>query len=292
MEIIQNLHELHVAVDRAHAIGRTVSLVPTMGYLHEGHLSIVRRAAKLGAFTVASIYVNPSQFGPGEDLARYPRDLDRDASLLEPLGVEVVFTPRDEDVYPDGFATWVSVDGLTEHMCGASRPGHFRGVATVVVKLLNVVQPDVAYFGRKDYQQLKVIERAVRDLDIPVAIKGCTTERDTDGIALSSRNEYLSKTERARARAIPAVLAEIALRHDAGERSATALLSGLEERLAASVDGVEYLGLYHPERLVPLAPGDDVPASPLAALAVRVGTTRLIDNVQLGVDPTPRWAPA
>lgn len=288
MRTLKSIGELRASVAQAHAQGRTAALVPTMGFLHEGHLSLIRRARRLGAFTVVSIFVNPSQFGPGEDLDSYPRDFDRDASLCEELGVDVVFSPAARDVYPEGFETWVSVGSITEGLCGASRPVHFRGVATVMVKLLNMVLPDVAYFGRKDYQQLKVIERAVRDLDMPVEIKGCPTVRDTDGIALSSRNEYLSDEERKRARSIPAVLAEVARRYAAGERSAGALLDGQSDRLEKASDRIDYFDLYHPETLETLEPSATVPDTPLVALAIHVGKTRLIDNIQLGVDEPPR----
>jgi pantoate--beta-alanine ligase len=287
MITITDLEELRRQVAVPHESGRTVAFVPTMGFLHEGHLSLVRRARRLGAFTVVSVFVNPSQFGPGEDLERYPRDLDRDAGLLAGLGVDVLFVPEVRDVYPEGYGTWIEVEDITQGLCGASRPVHFRGVATVVVKLLNMVQPDVAYFGRKDFQQLRVIENAVRDLDMTVSIRGCPTVRDADGIALSSRNEYLSDEERARARTIPSVLAEAALRYAAGTRQAGAILEGLAGRLEGATDSVDYFGLYDPTTLHPIDDGEQVPDGPLLALAVFVGRTRLIDNIQLGIDDPP-----
>jgi len=287
MITITDVDELRRVVAVPHGEGRTVAFVPTMGFLHDGHLSLVRRARRLGAFTVVSVFVNPSQFGPGEDLESYPRDLDRDAGLLAGLDVDVLFVPRARDVYPAGHGTWIEVEDITQGLCGASRPVHFRGVATVVVKLLNMVQPDVAYFGRKDFQQLRVIEKAVRDLDMAVSIRGCPTVRDDDGIALSSRNEYLSDEERARARTIPSVLAEAARRHAAGTRRAGAILEGLGERLEQAVDSVDYFGLYDATTLLPVDDGDQIPDGPLVALAVHVGRTRLIDNIQLGVDDPP-----
>ena len=287
MHTISSLEELRRHVAEPHAAGRTVAFVPTMGFLHEGHLSLVRRARRLGAFTVVSIFVNPSQFGPDEDLDSYPRDLDRDSRLLSDLEVDVLFVPGASDVYPEGHATWLTVEGITGGLCGATRPVHFRGVATVVVKLLNMVQPDVAYFGRKDFQQLRVIETAVRDLNMPVAIRGCPTVRDADGLALSSRNEYLSDEERGRALTIPRVLAEAARRYASGERKAGAIVAGLGERLAGAADRVDYFGLYDASTLEPVADGEQVPDGPLVALAARVGRTRLIDNIQLGVDEPP-----
>ncbi len=287
MLTIRTLEELRRLVAVPHAAGRTVAFVPTMGFLHEGHLSLVRRARRLGAFSVVSIFVNPAQFGPHEDLERYPRDIDRDSELLSGLDVDVLFLPPVEEVYPDDHCTWVDVEGITEGLCGATRPVHFRGVATVVIKLLNMVQPDAAYFGRKDFQQLRVIERAVRDLNVPVSIKGCPTVRDADGIALSSRNAYLSDEERVRARAIPAALAQAARRHAAGERKAGAILDGLGDRLAAAADSIDYFGLFDPVTLAPVRDADTVPDTPLVALALHIGRTRLIDNTQLGVDDPP-----
>jgi pantoate--beta-alanine ligase len=284
---ISGIRQLRVAVAEAHKKGRTVAFVPTMGYLHEGHLSLVARARKLGAFTVVSVYVNPAQFGPSEDLGLYPRDPERDAALCEELGVDVLFTPSDDQVYPEGFQTWIAVEEIAKGLCGAFRPVHFRGVATVVTKLLNMVQPDEAYLGRKDYQQLKVIERAVRDLNIPVTIRGCPTVRDADGIALSSRNAYLSDEERERARTIPAVLARVAHRYSTGERSAAELLDGQRERLENVADEIDYFDLYDAETLEPVERTGNVPETPLVALALHIGATRLIDNIQLGVDAPP-----
>jgi len=287
MLTIRALDELRKQVATPHGAGRTVAFVPTMGFLHEGHLALVRRARRLGAFTVVSIFVNPSQFGPGEDLERYPRDLDRDSALLSELGVDVLFLPATQDVYPVGCSTWVVVEGITEGLCGATRSVHFRGVATVVVKLLNMVQPDVAYFGRKDFQQLRVVEMAVRDLNMPVKIRGCATVRDTDGIALSSRNEFLSGKERSRARAIPETLAEAARRYVGGERRAGTILEGLGAKLGAAADAVDYFGLFDAGTLAPIEDEEQVSDEPLVALALHIGRTRLIDNIQLGVDEPP-----
>lgn len=272
---------------RARAQGAVVGFVPTMGALHEAHLSLVRRSRQDGCATIVSIYVNPAQFGPREDFDRYPRPLDRDLALCEEEGVELVFTPSTDDMYPKDHATWVNVEKLTEGLCGAMRPGHFRGVATVVAKLLGIVRPDRAYFGRKDYQQLKVIERMAADLHLPAAIVGCPTLRDEDGIAMSSRNAYLSPEERDRARVIPAVLAELSARWQAGVRDPEGLMAGLQERLSEKTDRVEYFSLVHPETLQPLPMDELIELNPLIALAVRVGRTRLIDNIQPGVDAPP-----
>lgn len=272
---------------RARAAGAVVGFVPTMGALHEAHLALVRRCRKDGCYTVVSIYVNPAQFGPQEDFDRYPRPLEKDLALCREEGVDLVFAPTTDDMYPEDHATWVHVEKLTEGLCGSQRPGHFKGVATVVAKLMNIVRPDRAYFGRKDYQQLKVIERMTADLHIPVTIVGCPTLRDDDGIAMSSRNAYLSPGERERARVIPAVLAEISARWDEGVRDPEGLMGGLRERLADKTDDVEYFSLVHPETLHPLPKGVPLKLRPLIALAVRVGKTRLIDNIQPGVDTPP-----
>ncbi|MFH1434719.1 MAG: pantoate--beta-alanine ligase [Pseudomonadota bacterium] len=284
MIVTARIEETRHELKRARASGGIVGLVPTMGALHEAHLSLVRRAVADGCFTVASIYVNPSQFGPAEDFDKYPRPLEKDLALCEKEGVGLVFTPSSEDMYPGGHRTWVNVEELTAGLCGALRPGHFRGVATIVTKLFAVVLPDAAYFGRKDFQQLKVIERMTADLNLPVRIVGCPTLRDDDGIAMSSRNAYLSVQERERARVIPRILSRLSSRWQAGERSAQGLLAGLREELERRVDTIEYFGLYHPETLRELADEGSTGIHPVAALAVRVGKTRLIDNFQPGVD--------
>lgn len=288
MQTVRTIDELRTAVRRARGKGRTISLVPTMGALHEGHLSLVDRAAGDDAFTVVSVFVNPTQFGPGEDLERYPRDLEGDARLCERRGASLVFAPRAREVYPEGSRTWVTVEGITEGLCGAFRPVHFRGVATVVVKLLNMVQPDVAVFGRKDFQQLRVIESAVRDLNLPVRIEGAPTVRDPDGLAMSSRNAYLTDADRQRALTIPRTLARAALRWEEGMREPARILEGLEENLVRRVDRLDYFGLYDPEDLGALTANGPAVRHPLVAVAAHVGVTRLIDNVQLGVDPPPR----
>ena len=257
-----------------------LGLVPTMGFLHEGHLSLVRRArAECGACAV-SIFVNPTQFAPGEDLARYPRDLARDLSLLEAEGVDLVFTPSPEVVYPPGFATRVEVQGVSAPLEGASRPGHFSGVATVVAKLFNIVQPSRAYFGQKDAQQTVVIARMAQDLDLPVEIVVAPTVREADGLALSSRNVYLSPAERAAAPVLHRALAEAEQMFKAGEREAAALRGAMRRVLATQPEvEVDYVSLAALATLEELEGA--VGARALASLAARLGRTRLIDNLIL-----------
>jgi pantoate--beta-alanine ligase len=262
--------------------GRTVGLVPTMGALHDGHLALIRRARAESDVVVMSLFVNPRQFGPAEDLDRYPRGEARDAELARAAGVDILFAPDPAEVYPDGFATTVSVAGLSARLCGARRGAeHFDAVATIVVKLLNMVGPDVAYFGQKDAQQAAVIRRVVRDLDIPVRIAVCPTVREADGLAMSSRNAYLDAGERARAvglsRALDAAVAAAA----GGEHDPRELGRVARQRLATYGIDPEYVELVSPETLEPAA---DLDRPVLVAVAARVGRTRLIDNVI--VDPT------
>jgi pantoate--beta-alanine ligase len=262
------------------AVAGDVGLVPTMGYLHEGHLSLVRAACEQNAQVVASIFVNPTQFAPNEDLSRYPRDEARDLALLEAERVDAVFAPSVDAMYPDGFSTYVTVEGLTSRLEGASRPTHFRGVTTVVLKLLNAVQPRRVYFGRKDAQQLAVIRRMVRDLDVPVEIVGLPIVREADGLALSSRNVYLTGEQRRAALVLSGSLALAEQAHARGERDATVIralmLEALHAEPLASVDYVSVADAGSLEELERI----DRPA--LVSLAVRFGTTRLIDNTTLG----------
>jgi pantoate--beta-alanine ligase len=284
MIVTGKISEVREEVRKIRASGRAVGFVPTMGALHEGHLSLMRRCREEGCWSAASIYVNPAQFGPKEDLDKYPRPFENDRTLCEREGVDLLFNPADAEMYPEGHSTWVTVEGITERLCGAIRPGHFKGVATVVTKLLAIVSPDAAYFGRKDYQQLKVIERMTADLNLPVRIVGCPTVRDHDGLALSSRNVYLAPQERQRAGVIPRLWGEISSRWAGGARTARELLEGLNEELAKHADAVEYFGAYHPETLRGVKKDEELTWSPVVALAVRIGATRLIDNFQPGVD--------
>ncbi|TXM74620.1 pantoate--beta-alanine ligase [Methylobacterium sp. WL12] len=257
------------------AKGERVVLVPTMGALHRGHLALVAHARTLGARVVASVFVNPTQFGPTEDFARYPRDAASDLAMLGEAGADLAWMPEAGTMYPPGFATQITVGGLTEGLCGAFRPGHFSGVATVVTKLLNQVRPDAALFGEKDFQQLQVIRRAVADLDMGVAIHGMPTVREADGLALSSRNRYLAPAERAAAPTLHAVLSRIAAEARDGAETAPAISQGVAALEAAGFS-VQYLAVCDAQTLAPLARVDG-PARVLAA--AYLGKTRLIDNV-------------
>jgi pantoate--beta-alanine ligase len=261
-----------------------VGLVPTMGYLHEGHLALVRRARAECAAVVTSIFVNPAQFGPEEDFATYPRDLDRDLTLLAREGVDVVFTPDVATIYPPGFQTWVEVGELSRPLEGTFRPGHFRGVATVVLKLFNMAQPDRAYFGQKDAQQARVVQQMVRDLDLPIAIVVVPTIREDDGLALSSRNVYLSAEERQAALVLSRALRAVVALWAAGEREAARLRRALHDTLASEPRvRPDYAVVAD---LLTLREVDGLVTPPaLVAVAARVGRTRLIDNVVLGEWP-------
>jgi pantoate--beta-alanine ligase len=276
MRVVHTIAEAR-AVRRA--LPGTWGFVPTMGYLHEGHLSLVRRARAENDRVAVSIFVNPTQFGPHEDYARYPRDLERDLRLLEPLGVDLVFVPSVEEMYPPGFQTWVIVEEVSRPLEGASRPGHFRGVATVVTKLFNILQPDRAYFGQKDAQQTVVIRRMVQDLNIPVEIVICPTVREPDGLAMSSRNTYLNPEERRAATALFRALQAAKARYEAGERDAERLREAMREVIRAEpLARIDYVSVAHPETLQEL---ERVEGPALLSLAVYIGTTRLIDNLML-----------
>ncbi len=276
LQIIHEKYALSRALAALRGDGGKVALVPTMGALHAGHLALVREALRHASHVVASIFVNPTQFGPGEDLERYPRRLEQDSSMLEAEGCALVWAPNASVMYPEGHTTHIHVGGVSEGLCGASRPGHFDGVATVVAKLFNQVRPDVALFGEKDYQQLAVIRRMAVDLDFPLEIVGVPTERDADGLALSSRNAYLSDQERISASALPAALAEAAQAIRSGSDIAETLQAARTRLSAAVFDPVEYVELRDSETLLPMARLDR-PARLLAA--ARIGTTRLIDNI-------------
>lgn len=277
MKVVTTLDDLRHA--RA-ALAGPMGLVPTMGYLHDGHLSLVRRARTECASVAASIFVNPAQFGPSEDLAAYPRDLARDLALLEEAGVDLVWTPTAEIVYPAGFQTWVTVEEMARPLEGAHRPGHFRGVATVVAKLFNAFQPQRAYFGQKDAQQAAVIRQMARDLDFPVEVVICPTVREQDGLAMSSRNAYLSQEQRAAAPVLFRALSAAAMAWAAGQRDA----EDLRQLMAGIIDAEplarrQYVSVADPVTLQEL---EGPVADALLSMAVVVGTTRLIDNLVLG----------
>jgi pantoate--beta-alanine ligase len=273
---LPSVEALRAFVRECRVAGEKVALVPTMGALHAGHLELVRVARRHAQRVIVSIFVNPTQFGPNEDFTRYPRDTQGDLAKLAEAGADAVFLPTVEVMYPPSFSTTVTVAGVSEGLCGAFRPGHFAGVATVVAKLLLQALPEVALFGEKDYQQLKVIERMARDLDIPVAIVGVATVREADGLAMSSRNAYLTPAERQVAPRLVGVLREIAERLTAGEGAAPLLVAGMAELTAAGFVPVQYLAFCDAETLAPLERADR-PGRLL--VAAYLGRTRLIDNI-------------
>ena len=277
--VVTDIVPLRRAVAEARRGGRTIGLVPTMGALHAGHLSLIEAARAETGFVIVSIFVNPTQFGPNEDLNRYPRPLERDLKSCEEARVDLVFHPGPEVMYPPDYRTFVEVTGLQDVLCGASRPGHFRGVATVVLKLFNLVQPDRAYFGQKDAQQGRILQQVVRDLNVPVEIRVCPIVREADGLALSSRNEYLEAQERGGATVLSRALTEARQRIESGERDAATVRRAMAETIA-SVPGtvLDYAAVVDADSLQSLE--QIVAGRPvLLALAVRFGGTRLIDNL-------------
>ncbi len=283
MIVVERVRTLREHCEQARRSGLTVGLVPTMGYFHEGHRSLMRAARDATDLVVVTLFVNPTQFGPNEDLAAYPRDLDGDAAVATAEGVDVLFSPPVEDMYPDGSPrTAVHVAGLTEGLCGAARPVHFDGVTTVVTKLFSIVGPSIAFFGRKDYQQLAVIRQMARDLDLPVEVRGCPLVREADGVAMSSRNAYLSDDERAAARALSEALQAAVTAAEGGERSSRAI----ETRVRSIVGEQRLVALEYAEvrDARTLEPRDELAGELVLAVAARVGRARLIDNVVLRVD--------
>lgn len=278
MQTLTEPEELRLACDRARARGERVALVPTMGALHAGHEALVRDAARRADTTIVSIFVNPTQFNDRRDFEGYPRTLETDLEACRAAGVDVVFAPNAAEMYPEGAATWVDVHGLTEPLCGANRPGHFRGVSTVVTKLFLAARPDVAVFGEKDYQQLLVIRRIVADLDLPVRIEGSRTLREPDGLALSSRNAYLSAEERRIAPALAATLSAVAADLAAGADGSARCARAAADLKDAGFTKVDYIEVRDAETLEPWAG----PARPGRVLAAAwLGRTRLIDNLDV-----------
>ena len=279
MNVIKGVAEMKALSRGLKREGKTIAFVPTMGALHEGHLTLMAEGKKRADVLVARVFVHPPQFGPGEDYNKYTRDTEGDLGKMSLTGVDIAFFPAPEEIYPPGFQTYVEVTELEKPLCGAARPGHFRGVATVVLKLFNIVRPDVAFFGRKDYQQLQIIKRMVRDLDLDVEIVGMPIVREASGLAMSSRNAYLSEEQKTKAEALYKALGEIKKEFDGGERNAEALLESGKRVLSDSSAGeIDYLEIRKGDTLeeVKLAsPGD------VAALAVKVGRARLIDNIEL-----------
>jgi pantoate--beta-alanine ligase len=281
MQVAKTVREVRAWTKLARADGKTIGFVPTMGYFHEGHLSLMRRAKAECDLCVVSLFVNPTQFGPSEDFQRYPRDFARDAAMAESVGVDLLFAPEVEEMYPEGYQTYVEVTEVTRRLEGAARPGHFRGVATVCTKLFNIVQADRAYFGKKDYQQLKVIQRMVKDLNIPTEIVPCETVREPDGLAMSSRNVYLKPDERQAATVLYRALCAGRDAILAGERDAKKVKVLVEQVIATEpLVKTEYVDVADAETLEPLT---DLQGEVLISLAARVGVARLIDNITVTV---------
>jgi pantoate--beta-alanine ligase len=276
MEIIRSVHEMQTFADRMRAEGKTLSLVPTMGYLHQGHFSLVRQAREDSDVVVVSIFINPAQFGPGEDLSTYPRNFERDATLLKEKKVDVVFYPPVKEMYPEPSLTAIYVHRLTDVLCGAERAGHFDGVVLVVAKLFNITKPHKAYFGAKDFQQQVVIRRMVADLNLDTEIVTCPIVREEDGLAMSSRNSYLSADDRTRARVLNKSLDEAERMAKAGERDAEVICKKMREMIAGQNPvRIYYIAAVHPETLEPIK---EINGPVLFILAVKFGKARLIDN--------------
>lgn len=277
MDLTPSIPAVRSLVAKAKADGLLVGLVPTMGALHAGHVSLIKAAARRCGYVVVSIFVNPTQFGPAEDFDRYPRDLEADRSICEQAGVELIFAPGVSVMYPGPNLTWVTVERLTDNLCGSSRPGHFRGVTTVCNKLFNIVQPDVAFFGQKDAQQAIVIKRMVADTNLPLEIEVCPTLRDPDGLALSSRNRYLSPEERADALLLHRALTAAGDMIRRGQRRSDSIIAAMSAVLASSRRViVEYISVVDTETLSHLPMIEN---EALIAVAARIGRTRLIDNI-------------
>ncbi len=280
MRIIQSVKEMQILARDLRTAGKTIALVPTMGYLHAGHLSLLREGRNRGDCLVVSIYVNPMQFGAGEDLEKYPRDLERDRRLAESAGVDVIFCPTSGEMYPENYQTHIELGEVTQNLCGLSRPGHFRGVATVCCKLFHIVQPHVAVFGKKDFQQLVVIRRMVEDLNLDIEILGLTTVREADGLAMSSRNVYLQGAERGAALSLSRALGLAKSLYEGGERDGSVILQAVRECLESDpLINLEYAKICDVETLQDLR---SLEKKAFLALAARIGTTRLIDNYLFG----------
>jgi len=277
MRVARTIDEARAAVEGARALGRSIGLVPTMGALHAGHVSLLHAGRSETGYLVASLFVNPTQFGPREDFARYPRPFEADLTLCREARTDLVFAPEAREIYPESFRTFVEVRELGDVLCGASRPGHFRGVATVVLKLFEIIRPDIAYFGQKDAQQCRVIEQMVRDLNIGVTLRICPIVREADGLAMSSRNRYLTAEERSRAPILHQALEEARKLIENGETDASRVRQLMAARINATPGAVlDYAAVVDANTLLPLP---EVPARALLALAVKFGETRLIDNV-------------
>lgn len=276
MKVVPTVSEMRLCSEAEKKAGKTIGLVPTMGKLHEGHLSLIRKAKEECDTIVVSLFVNPIQFSPNEDFRNYPRDFDKDKALAEKSGVDFLFCPVQDELYPSGFQTRIDLPGLADKLCGKSRPIHFSGVATVVMKLFQIVCPTKSYFGEKDYQQLLVIKRLVKDLDVNTEVTGCPIVRDSHGVALSSRNAYLTPQEKVSARSLNASLSLAQSLMDSGERNISVIKKKMRETICGKPHThIEYISICDPETLEEL---DRIEDKALAALAVRLGKARLIDN--------------
>ncbi len=280
LKIINSINEMQSFAEALRLQGKKIAFVPTMGYFHQGHLELMRSAGDLADCVVVSIFVNPTQFGPQEDLSRYPRDFDRDCNMARTVDVDVIFNPAPQEMYPANYQTYVNVEKVTNNLCGLSRPGHFRGVAAVCAKLFNIVKPHVAVFGKKDYQQFVTIKRMVRDLNLDLEIKGVPTLREADGLAMSSRNVYLKDEERSSALNLVKSLQLAQQLYDRGERKAAVIISAAVKLIR---DGqraeIDYIKVCDADTLLDI---EEISVPAVIALAVKVGTTRLIDNHVFG----------
>lgn len=283
MKVIRKISEVRSCLNKERKEGKTIGFVPTMGFFHQGHLSLMKLARKGNNVVVVSSFVNPTQFGQSEDYQIYPRDEKSDCQKAEEVGVDYFFAPEVQEMYPEANLSWVDVENLSEPLCGRFRPGHFRGVATVVAKLFNIVQPDTAYFGEKDYQQLLVIKKMVKDLNFPIKIIGCPTVREEDGLAMSSRNSYLTSEERKAASLIPQSLRKTIQAFEDGERDAKKLIDLAKKRLVSPLLSLEYIEVRDPKTLKELS---RVEKEALFQLAIKVGKARLIDHIILGRNET------
>lgn len=278
--IIESVKEMQSYSENLRLAGKKISFVPTMGYFHEGHLSLMKEARKTADCVVASIYVNPTQFGPKEDFSKYPRDFERDVQMAQSVGVDVIYFPSNQEMYPDGYQTYVDVEKVTQNLCGMSRPGHFRGVTTVCCKLFNIIKPHSAIFGKKDFQQLAAINRMVADLNMDLEIIGLQTFREPDGLAMSSRNVYLNQEERSSALTLIGALRLAQKLYAEGERNAAVLIKEAETLIkSAQFTDIDYIKICDAFTLEDV---NEINGEAVMALAVKVGKTRLIDNSVLG----------
>ncbi len=276
MKVIKTIEQMQFFSQHGKKLGKTIGLVPTMGYLHSGHISLIKRARKDTGIVVVSIYVNPTQFGPGEDYKRYPRDLERDRELAKAAGTDVLFVPSNKEIYPDGYSTYIMVEELSEKLCGISRPIHFRGVTTIVAKLFNIVKPTRTYFGWKDAQQLIIIKKMVSDLNIDVKVIGLPTVREKDGLAVSSRNKYLTKKEREIAPVLYQALVQVKRMVNSGESNSAKVLKEVKNLIKAKKIKIDYLKAVN---LMSLKDVKKLKKKTLIAVAAWIGKTRLIDNM-------------